>query len=137
MIRQAARERLLPRMPEGRVPQVVAERDSLGEILVQPQRARHGSGDLRNLKAVGQPHAEMVAIGRHEHLRLVPQPSKADRMDDAVAITLERVARAALSAIGFGVQAFALVLLRRAWAMVRTEDLDCMRSTEVLEEKHG
>lgn len=35
--------------------------------------------------------------------------------------------------IGFGVQAFALVLLKRAWAVVRTDDLDAMQSTDTPE----
>lgn len=32
--------------------------------------------------------------------------------------------------IGFGVQAFALVLLRRAWAAIGADDLDSLRATE-------
>ena len=32
--------------------------------------------------------------------------------------------------IGFGVQAFALVLLKRAWAVIQTDDLDALRATE-------
>ena len=36
----------------------------------------------------------MIAVRRHEHLRLVAQPAKRDRMDDPVAIALEGVARA-------------------------------------------
>jgi multicomponent Na+:H+ antiporter subunit C len=35
--------------------------------------------------------------------------------------------------IGFGVQAFALVLLKRTWATVQTEDLDHLQSTDRLE----
>jgi multicomponent Na+:H+ antiporter subunit C len=33
--------------------------------------------------------------------------------------------------IGFGVQAFALVLIRRAWDVTRTDDLDSLRSTDI------
>jgi multicomponent Na+:H+ antiporter subunit C len=39
--------------------------------------------------------------------------------------------------IGFGVQAFALVLLRRTWALLRTEDLDALQSTDRLDGKHA
>jgi multicomponent Na+:H+ antiporter subunit C len=35
--------------------------------------------------------------------------------------------------IGFGVQAFALVLLKRAWAVVRTEDVNQLDSTDRLD----
>jgi hypothetical protein len=37
----------------------------------------------------------MIAVGRDEHLRLVAQPPEGDGVDDAVAIALEGVARAA------------------------------------------
>src|SRR5688500_13471812 len=50
---------------------------------------------------MGQPHAEMVAVGRDEHLRLVAQAAEGDRMDDPVAVALEDVARAPRSAVGF------------------------------------
>jgi multicomponent Na+:H+ antiporter subunit C len=33
--------------------------------------------------------------------------------------------------IGFGVQAFALVLVRRTWEETRTDDLDALRSTDI------
>jgi OPA family sugar phosphate sensor protein UhpC-like MFS transporter len=42
----------------------------------------------------------MVAVGGHEHLSLVAQAAKADRMDDAVAVALKRVAGAALGMVG-------------------------------------
>lgn len=38
--------------------------------------------------------------------------------------------------IGFGVQAFALVLLRRTWTRLATEDLDTLQSTDRLGEDH-
>jgi hypothetical protein len=41
----------------------------------------------------------MVAIGRHEHLRFVAQAAKADRVDDAIAVSLKRVAGAADAAV--------------------------------------
>src|SRR5512139_2573097 len=44
-------------------------------------------------------HPEMVTIGCDEDLRLVPQASKGDRMDDAIAIALEGIARPSRSAI--------------------------------------
>ena len=85
-------------MAERRVADIVREAQRLGQILVEPQRARDRAADLRDLDAVRQPDAEMVAVGRQEHLRLVAQPAEADRMDDAVAVALKRVARAARGA---------------------------------------
>src|SRR3546814_12975674 len=43
----------------------------------------------------------MIAVGRDEHLRLVAQAAKGDRMDDAVAVALKGVARPPDDAAGF------------------------------------
>src|SRR5271166_4492177 len=42
-------QRLLPRMAERRVAQIVRQRQRLGQVLVQPQRAGDRAGDLRHL----------------------------------------------------------------------------------------
>jgi hypothetical protein len=44
---------------------------------------------------MSEPDAEMITIRGDEHLRLVAQAAKGDRMYDAVAIALECCARAA------------------------------------------
>src|SRR6202008_624368 len=67
-------------------------------------RARNRPADLRYLEAVGQPDAEMIAIRRHEHLRLVTQAAKGDRMDDPVAVALKRITRAPRRARGLAVK---------------------------------
>ena len=54
--------------------------------------------DLRDFDRVGQADPEMVAVGGDEHLRLVAQAAEGDRMDDAVAVALEDVARASRAA---------------------------------------
>ena len=94
-------ERVLASMAERRMAEVVGEAQSLRQVLVEPERASDGAADLRDFEAVRQAHAKMVAIGRDEHLGLVPQPAEGDRVDDAVAVALEDVARAARAAIGF------------------------------------
>src|SRR4249920_4031829 len=76
-------------MPERRVSQVVAERDRLGEVLVQAQRAGGGPGDLAHLERVGEPDAVVVALGGEEHLRLVLQAPERLRVHDAVPVSLE------------------------------------------------
>jgi hypothetical protein len=63
---------------ERRVTEIVGEAQSFGEILVEAKGPRHGAADLRDLQAMGQPHAVMVAIGRHEDLRLVSKASEGD-----------------------------------------------------------
>ncbi len=51
--------------------------------------------DLRDLEAVGQADAEVVAVGSDEHLGLAGEAAEGDRVDDPVAVALERAARAA------------------------------------------
>jgi hypothetical protein len=89
-------EGLLARVPEGGVAEVVAERDRFRQILVQPQRARHGPGDTRRLEGVREPRAVVVAARVDEDLGLVPEAAERLAVDDAVAIALERGPQAAL-----------------------------------------
>ena len=69
--RHAVVERVLAGMAEGRVAEIVGERQRLGEILVEPERPGERAGDLRHLDRVGQPGAVVVALVRDEDLRLV------------------------------------------------------------------
>src|SRR5687767_3744726 len=85
-------QRILPAMAKRRVAEVVGEAQCLGQILVKTKDARHRAADLRDLDRMGQANAEMVAVGSDEHLRLVAQAAEGDRMDDAVAVALERIA---------------------------------------------
>jgi hypothetical protein len=87
----------------------VAEGDGLGEVLVEAQGARARAGDLRDIERMGEPHTVVVALGRQEHLGLVPQPPERLGVQDAVAVTLEDGADAveglvAVSALGLGGQ---------------------------------
>jgi hypothetical protein len=88
-------KRVLSRVPERRVADVMGQAQSFREVLVQPQGTRQGAADLRDLETVGQADAEVVAVRRHEDLRLVPEPTERDGVDDPVAITLEGIARPA------------------------------------------
>ena len=92
-------QRVLAAMAERRMAKVVREAQGLGQILVEPEDARHRPPDLRDLDRVGQADAEMVAVGGDEHLRLVAQAAEGDRMDDAVAVALEGVALPARAAV--------------------------------------
>ena len=95
MRRHRRLQRILAGMAKRRMADIMGETQRLGQILVEAQFPRDGAADLRDFQAVGQAHAIMVAVRRHEHLRLVAQPPEADRVDDPVAITLEDVARPA------------------------------------------
>ena len=112
-------ERLLARMPERRVPHVVAEPDRLHEVLVQPQRPSHDARDRGRLERVRHPRAVVVALGVDEDLRLALQPPERLRVDDAVAVALERRADARL--------------LLRTLAALRLERADGERRQALLE----
>ena len=86
-------QRVLPRMAEGRMPQVVAERDGLGKILVEAERPRDGARYLGNLQRMREARAKMIALRREEHLRFMRKPPKRLRMEDLVAIALEVVSQ--------------------------------------------
>ena len=86
-------ERILPGVAEGRVAEVVGQRDGFGQIFVQPQRAGDGAGKLRYLQRMREPGAEQVALVVQEHLRFVDQPPERGGVHDAVAVALEVVAR--------------------------------------------
>ena len=98
---------LLAGMAERRVAEVVGQAQRFGQILVEAERPGNGAADLRDLDAVGQPDPEMVAVGGDEHLGLVAQAAEGDRMDDAVAVALEDVARAARAGIDLSMKASA------------------------------
>ena len=69
-------QNLFAGMPEGGVTQIMPQGDGLGEILVQTERPRHGSGDLSHFERVGQPRSVMVPRGIEEHLGLMLESSK-------------------------------------------------------------
>src|SRR5215212_9735421 len=93
-------EHLLTGVAERRGPEVVAERDRLGEVLVQSQRPRHPACYAARLQRVREPGAVVVALGRYEHLRLVLQAPERLRVHDPVAVALER---RPVVGVGFGV----------------------------------
>ena len=88
-------QRILARMAEGRVADVVREAQRLGQIFIEAQRAGDAAPDLRDLDAVRQADAIMIAVGGDEHLRLVAQTAEGDRVDDTVAVALKGIARPA------------------------------------------
>ena len=86
--RKARGQRRLAGVAEGGVPQVMAKRDGLSQILVQPERPCDGAGDLRHFQRMGEARAEVVALGSEEHLGLVGKPPKRFRVQNLVAVAL-------------------------------------------------
>ncbi len=68
---------------------VVRERDRLDERQTEVRGARDSGGDLRDLDRVGQAGAEMVVLGRDEHLALAREAPPRARVLDPVEVTLE------------------------------------------------
>ena len=91
-------------------PEIVAERDRLGQLLVQAQHLGDRARDLRDLERVRQPRAVVIAGRREEHLRLVLQPAERLAVDDAIAIALKR-----RPDVVFGLRAQAARASRRSW----------------------
>ena len=108
---------------ERRVPEIVAERDRFGQLLVQPQHLGDRARDLRDLERVRQARAVVIAGRREEHLRLVLQAAERLGVDDAVAIALERRPD---RIFGFGLSR---PLLCAALGGGRREDLALARSS--------
>ena len=83
-------ESLLTGMAERRMTHVMAEADRLREILVQPQRPCDAARDRRCLQRVRHPRPVVIAGRIDEDLRLALQPAERLRVQDAVAVALER-----------------------------------------------
>ena len=88
-------ERCLARVPERGMPEVVAEPDRLGEIFVQLQRAGDHARDPARFERVRHAGAVVVAGRVDEDLRLSLQATKRLRVEDPVAVALERRADSA------------------------------------------
>ena len=87
---QGGVERVLAGVAEGRVAEIVAEPDRLGQVLVQAQRPGDRAGDPAGLQRMGEPGPVVVALGGDEDLGLVLEPAEGLGVDDAVAVALER-----------------------------------------------
>src|SRR5262249_55502326 len=60
------------------------------QILVEAEGTSAGSRNLRHFETVRQPGAVVIALVIDKDLRLVGQPTKRGRMDDAIAVALKR-----------------------------------------------
>ena len=82
-------QRILPGVPERGMAEIVGQRHSFSEILVQPQRPADTTRDLRHFDAVRQARSEEIAFVIDEDLRFVFQPPERGQMYDAISVTLE------------------------------------------------
>ena len=79
-------------MPEGRMADIVRQRQRFGQILVQAQHRGHRAGDLRDFDGMRETVAEMVGKAGGEDLGFILKPSKCPRVDYPVAVTPKFIA---------------------------------------------
>ena len=87
---------MLARVSEGRVSEVVGQRNRFRQILVHPERPGNRASDLRDFQRVRQPRAVVIALRVEEHLGFVLQAPKRAGVQHAVAVFLEDGAKLAL-----------------------------------------
>ena len=97
----------LPGVAERRVAEIVAESDSLAQILVEPQRPPDGARKARYLQRVREPGAVMVALRLEKDLCFVLETPERLRVRDAVGVALKACAHGVLflraaAAVGIG-----------------------------------
>jgi hypothetical protein len=106
-------KRPLAGMAEGRMAEVVSERQCLREVLIEAERPCQRPRDLRDFKRVGEPRPKMVAFVKYEDLSFVRKTPESGRMNDAIAIATECAASGAGS---LGMKpAAALSRIGRVW----------------------
>ena len=72
-IGHAGVERVLTRVPEGWMAEIVRQGQRFGEILVETKDAGDGARDLRHFEAVGEARPVVIALVIDENLGLVLQ----------------------------------------------------------------
>jgi len=70
------------------MPQIVRERDRLGQVLIELERTRNVPRDTGHFHSMGEASAEMVAGAVEEDLGFVFEAPKGSRVDDTITIPL-------------------------------------------------
>ncbi len=89
VFRHARLKSILSRVPEGRVSQIMGQRQSFGEVIIQTERTGQSAGDLADFNRMGQPGAVMIAFMRYENLGFMGETAEGGRVDDTVSVTLK------------------------------------------------
>ena len=82
-------ERPFTAMAEGRVAQIMTQRNGLDQILVEAEGFRDRPGILGHFQRVGQTGPVMVACRRQKNLSLILEPSKRFAVQDSVPVPLK------------------------------------------------
>ena len=93
MAAERAVQRLFAGVAEGRMPDVVHQRQRFGQFRIQSQRCRHGARNLRHFERVRQAAAKVIgkSLGGQagKHLRLPGQAAKGARVQNAGGVARE------------------------------------------------
>ena len=89
MTSEAAVQCALSGMSEGRMADVVDQRESLSEIFVQTESRSSRASNLRDLNGVGQPAAKVIGGAASEDLRLSRKTAEGARLHHAFAVALK------------------------------------------------
>ena len=90
MTLQGAIESAFAGVAEGRMADVVDQRERFSEVFVERERAGDVTGDLHDFDRMCQARAEVIRGARGEDLRLAGEASKGASLHDALAVALER-----------------------------------------------
>ena len=83
-------KRFFPRMAKRRVPQVMAQSQRFGQILIQPQYPRDGACDLRHFQRMGQPSAVIITLMINKNLCFILQTPKGSAVNNPIPVPLIR-----------------------------------------------
>jgi hypothetical protein len=76
---------------EGRMADVVRERESFGQIFIQAKRDRNCASDLGHFNGVSEAVPKVIVQARSEDLCLILQPPECPGVNDTIAVALEFV----------------------------------------------
>jgi hypothetical protein len=89
MVAKASIERSLSGMAEGRMSDIVNQRQRLGQIFVQAKSHSAQPGNLRNLHRMGQPTAKVVRRPAGKDLRFAGKTTEGTSLHNPFPITLK------------------------------------------------
>ena len=84
-------EFFLARVGEGRVADIMRQRQRLGQVFIETKRHGNRARHLSDFDGMSEAVAEVIVKAGREDLCLVLQPAKSSRVDDTVAIALKIV----------------------------------------------
>lgn len=86
-------ELIATRVPKGRMPQIMRERNGFAKRLAKPELLGDRTRNLADFERMREARAEKVAHAVEKNLRFVLEPPKRGTMDNPIAVARKRVAK--------------------------------------------